>query len=178
MGIPVIPKIKGGEYYLDRQNPRCHRPEPANRCAFGRGDPNDPTPELHDSPRVLRSHTFVPAQRWDHIFSRSQRETERDRVFQRLSSALPGVRQHRMCSITEQCHWAGAPVINGITIEEFIQSEILRFGGVGNRPKLLIQGGSASLDNRMRLSGVGWHILGEQRHIPKTALVLARTIAA
>src|SRR5262249_54483214 len=99
----------------------------------------------HDLLRPHESKLLVLAKCRLIVLSEFKGASKRYRVFQCLSRALPCVRQHRMCGVSEQSDASFSPNSYGIAIKQFVESDVLGASGLNDRLKSLLKTGADTM---------------------------------
>src|SRR5262245_5670889 len=109
---------------------------------------------------VRKSKVLVPAKCRLIVLSEFEGASKRYRVFQCLSRALPCVRQHGMCGVSEQSDASFSPNWYGIAIKQFVESDVLGASGSNDRLKSLIETGADTMRDFQRLQRAPSNVVG------------------
>src|SRR5215468_8137477 len=145
----------GGRYETDAEVAK-----PATNGAPHRGKPRIPTCCKRDLLRPDESKLLVTAKCRLIVPGEFKCGSKRYRVFQCLSRALPRVRQHGMCGVSEQSDASFSPNSHGIAIKQFVESDVLGPSGSNDRLKSLLETGADTMRDFQRLQRAPSNVVG------------------
>jgi hypothetical protein len=109
---------------------------------------------------------FVPAQCRLHAAVGPQHQAQRHRVFECLRRSLSRMRQHRMRRVANERDPSCAPVLERLTLEQYIETHVVWTRRCGDSSEASVEPRRMLFDECLRSPAIAGDISGEERQIP------------